>query len=201
MSDVPALSDAGLVSLGFRPQRNPSKATRMLQGALEAAQNLPCLELNEVDPAALPKWPTSKSVLEAVNRVSIGEALSGKAGQKRLCTLDEEADMRRLVASMQGMAPSPDDLQDGNPFVDLRQTMLHLAKNWEDSRGRPAPVLMMDPGKTASIQIKIVSVLKVDSGTPIIFVAYSPLRVACVVRPRCFLPRSAAWSGLLSPTA
>ncbi|KAJ3542898.1 hypothetical protein NM688_g5924 [Phlebia brevispora] len=118
-----------------------------LNGSQDAANTI---HKPDLDISKLPAWPSGCSVYEATIRGDLNEALKIASARSR-----------------GGNDPFP--LYD-NPFMDLRQTVMSVAKNWDG--GLKSNVVQDQSHQKCAINLRVVSVYKLDDKTPILLVLY-----------------------------
>ncbi|KAL6304709.1 hypothetical protein BKA93DRAFT_732547 [Sparassis latifolia] len=131
---------------------------KRLEQALYAAQSLakviPKVPLHI---ASVPSWPSctsgvdeTRSVHDAIRRGNFGEA----------------------VACMRARSVGAENAVDlyVNPILDLRQTLMCIAKLWDD--GYRCCVVKDPEGQTFAINIRMLSVQRIDSKTPLLVMLY-----------------------------
>ncbi|KAF7305409.1 MYND-type domain-containing protein [Mycena chlorophos] len=110
-----------------------------------------------LDPSVYPSWldKTRRAgpVLDGIRRHNVGEA--GLFAQQRVTGTD----------------PFP---LYGNPFMDLRQTMMSIANTCDNmvSGGKIAPMVVQDEADTAGILMRVLDVRMFDKATPILVLIY-----------------------------
>ncbi|KAF8515635.1 hypothetical protein JB92DRAFT_2810702 [Gautieria morchelliformis] len=126
---------------------------KRLSKALDAAQCLsrvvPSASAPEFDPSKHPRWNRPKQTAEAVRRHNLGEA------------------SKVYDSKMRGVK-DPFPLFE-NPFMDLRQSIMHLAINWDEGRDT---FVFKDQTDVSNIILRILEIREFDAKTPILVVIF-----------------------------
>lgn len=103
------------VSIPPRTKLSDEALEKRLRQALNASQLKSALvPSSTLDIKNLPSWPSTRNVYEAIRRGNMQEAMM-------------------TAAARAGGSDTPFELYT-NAFMDLRQTLMSIAKNWDDGR-------------------------------------------------------------------
>ncbi|KAG6891133.1 hypothetical protein C0992_010428 [Termitomyces sp. T32_za158] len=135
--------------MGVKLQKNTKVSdddlVKRLTQTMDAAQryNELLAPIAPVDPSTLSKWNSSKSLLEAIKRVNIAEAL------------DNRMSGRNLVAP-------PTSTSEEDTFMEVRQVLMGLANHWEQKQNS---FVLMDNGSNWCIIARIIEVHQLQSSS------------------------------------
>ncbi|KAI0032959.1 hypothetical protein K488DRAFT_48696 [Vararia minispora EC-137] len=144
-----------LNSMGVEFPTNTKLSTdvfeKKLTSALNFAQDIANFsEQMPVNPTVLPRWE-GESVFDSVRRGNIQEA------------------MQNWNSVTQGRGFSTSPLYE-NAFIDVRQTVMHLGKNFDEGR---STFVLQDKDQQEALCIRILDVYRLGEKTPLILLSYA----------------------------